>query len=469
MTDDSPHFAFRSFNHPKRKNETTFSRIILIAFSYLLIADLVIGGGGRIVTFGPFSFRMLLFFCASLVLLIMMVARNDLRLIAVKVVPWTFVIVTFYIGVALANGSIIHNIIMDANFVAVVFYLPIIYYLFVSRRSGIIIFFDYFTFLIAGFAIITIIVVIGYYLGIVDLFALDVFLKEHGYGGNTGVMPGKIVRVYTVSHLFLQFGFSILFARIIFKAATAKHYLYLFAISIALIITFTRGFWLGVLISLIVVAVCAGLKRGIKIILLFVVGMLFILTVVISTGLYSPDTLVDRVLITIESTAGTGDIVRVVQAEYALDQILAHPLFGMGFGAKMSNQYLFIREKISGREKEYTEDLGVSIELTYIDILRKFGIVGFVVFGVFTLFLLKTFQQCFNVFKNMNRELYSVLLGFQGAFIGFLATVATNPYLLNASGAFVYIVLMSAVLALKRVFGTRRVAFCGDHFKGVSP
>jgi len=428
-------------------------RRCLLLFVYLIVADIVIGGGGRLLTFGPLTIRMILFFVSLILLMSLVVYESDVQTISFKVLAFVIFFLLFYSSVGIINGSTLLNIVMDGNFIVTLLYIPIFYYLISYAPTNIIKMFNYFIFLIVILSLATVIAVILQLLGLLDLRELDFVLKDHGYGGNTGVMPGGILRIYTVSHVFLQFGLSIVLSRIMFKGAFRMDFIYALIIATALLFTFTRGLWMGAFVSAIVIVVKAGFTRLSKSIIP-VLSILFIPIVTFGMlGIYSFEQMSSRAFVTLEADKiNRGDLVRIAQVGFAMRQFSSSPLFGKGLGAKMNDDYLHVRSLISKKDKEDTGSLGVTIELTYLDLLRKFGIAGFGLVLVTAVIIPYKFARRLRLVKEYDSRLHATLFGFLAGFIGFMITVSTNPYLLNASGMFVYVLLISSLISIRKIF-----------------
>lgn len=410
---------------------------------YVAIADLMAGGGGRWFTIGPISARMIIFgLCVFLIAVYLQSSDTKLRSVSIKTMTFIVAISTFYIVVALFYGATFSNIFSDFNFLLTLLYIPVFYVVLSSWRS-IKSVNDYFVFLTLLLSVVTIGILAAYMSGFISLKGLGGIFESYGYGGNIGTFQGGMPRIFFISQVFLLLGLSILAFRLMHQARRGLFFqaVLLGIVLIALLVTNTRGLWLAAVLMFVAMGVLS--KSSLKVFALASSVSLLGLMLLIGSGVFTLEALTKRT-----STTNSGDLIRLLQASYVMEQFYDSPLIGQGFGLKLPEEYYIIRSELSHKGGEYLESTGVSIELTYLDMLRKFGVFGVALFAYFVIRLLLRSRKLLNDLKMINSNLYELLLCYSSFFVGFLVASATNPYLINASGAFVIAMMVALLLVI---------------------
>ena len=411
--------------------------------------ELMLGGGGRLVTIGPLSLRMMIYgFFVFTFYLAALAFRTEIRNMAWNLAFGITGVVLFYGTVGIMNGATWHAVFMSANSYFTLLYLPLLIYYF--NRAGLAGFFKLFMFCAMVIALFT---VISFFLGVfglIDLRQLDDILNNLAYGGNSGMMYGVIPRIHFVSQTVIQFAIAIALARILFEANYFSRYRWWAVIQnlilwLALVMTYTRGYWLGVIISIGILLYKAGLRRA-RLAVLFS-GLIIALAVggLIGSGSYGLATLASRFVSSFDTgtmEGNRGNLVRILEVFESAKQIRAHPILGVGFGVPMPASYYKTRTAITGKELEGTE---FTIELSYLDLFRQVGIAGFT--GcLIALWLLYRKTKLVLAVERPSSE-YALILGYMSGIAGFLFTAGTNPYLMSSSGLFLIIVALAILWA----------------------
>ncbi len=421
------------------------SKLKLSSYAIVLLAVLtletILGGSGRIFTWGPVSLRMVLFgaYCATFLLVILFVRtpvqKRTWVILLALVAFWSL-----YSLIGIGHGAPINAAFSDSNFVLSIVYLPLMLYAFERRPDAVEFFFRVFLVGCVLVAVATIVFFVLQSLRVIDLRALDTVLKELGYGGNTGLYgtKGYSPRVYSIMHLFLQFGVGICLARIVLsrrmKSVSRGTYLSLLTLLLALLITLTRGFWVGVVVSFLLISAFSGSRRYLRTALVGSVAVVGAIVLLVQIG-YSTESLSHRVLASFDTRDG-GNTVRAIQFVQAIDQVQESPLVGVGFGTPMPDGYYRMRSVLTGKPLSGDEFV---IELSYVDLLRKTGFLGLFLFG---LGLFVYGRKAYRLIRRgrIDKDKQMVdYVGYMSALGGFLLTATTNPYLLCSAGLFVFI------------------------------
>ena len=274
-------------------------------------------------------------------------------------------------------------------------------------------------------------------------------LAEKSMGGIALLQTG-IYRIYLRSQIFFQVAILLGAWAIIYKKDIQKKLIYLCEgiLLFALILTYTRGFWLGFAISAIIVLI-AEFKNFKK--LLLIAGIAFLVTVVLfvaSTVVYQGPKAFQEVInrfdpsLTVmfsddttefeteeakieENNKGAVEL-RAATLMGSWKKISQKPIIGNGLGTNLDG----IRE--DGKT-----------EYMYLDIIMKMGIIGFILFCI--VFFEPVFVQIKNQimskkiqdsewidFNSMNKYLVA-------SYVGILITSYVNPFLLNPMGVTLFI------------------------------
>jgi hypothetical protein len=280
-------------------------------------------------------------------------------------------------------------------------------------------------------ALVTVLLAVAVLSGAIPVASLEhVLISRVDMGGTVSYDPSGALRLYLGSGLFLQVGLVLVVWELLRKPRRVWPWLLLGLFALALLATYTRGYWLGAAVGAAIV-IGLGLSRprqtiaamGVAVVL-FLVGTL----AASNFGISLPNYLWDRVgsigLFEFSDGAqnsGVGsNVVKLVQAKVLLAHIAERPVVGWGFGTIAP---------------DYPYAQSYSYELSYLDLAYKTGIVGLLLFVSFPLRLL------FDAIRGrLGRISLPPGIGRREAAvpIGVLCSVlvvwATNPYLGAAFG-----------------------------------
>jgi O-antigen ligase len=172
-------------------------------------------------------------------------------------------------------------------------------------------------------------------------------------------------------------------------------------------------------------------KKIIKLWLIIVFGLLFVLVYFFSNGHLNVDSFIDRFALVFVDDGGA----RTSQAASLYSAFLSYPFFGSGIGG--------ISELVR------SEDAPWVYELTYLQLLFNFGIVGTALFGA--LFFSQIWRvRCNSRYRRINYSIEERSM-FSGAFF-LIFGAATNPYL----GSFDFMLMIGIVpFVANTCFGKR--------------
>lgn len=432
-----------------------FDQLSLVAI-FLFAAECVLGCSGQWLRFGPVSIRMVLF-AICFVLTLPNVFRNLKELLRTPHVIWT-VLLGIYLVIAAVigwrRGNSLGFIKADITGYMTFALLPGMLTTICTRERVAkltnVVFYS-------AFALGAVTVIMHFFLAFAtdtQIFELNNWINDHSMGGMATMVTG-MQRTYFRSHIFLQVGLLIGLQKVWCKKGKARWLLFgaEAILAYACLMTYTRGFWLGLAIS----AVCLlalypwQWKRYLS-----SVGILALLLAVLFTlsGLaygkavaaievvnrFNPNLFTGAIFLPSHgdatgSTDGTEDTeptdpdadqvsVQIRQESLRLlgEKISDKPLFGNGLGTNL--------DEIRNDGK---------VEYMYYDVIMKTGLVGFVFF--FAAFFLPVFGLLKRRVKALARkeeipwdspQMQNTTL--LAAFLGVAITSYLNPFLINPMG-----------------------------------
>ncbi len=281
---------------------------------------------------------------------------------------------------------------------------------------------------------------------VLSILVALMMIAQYFIGDITQILPGRVEVLYTanisdpgVTRIIPPGQSLVLLALIVFpvlmildkspsKPKFIFRFLLMLIVGLAVIITFNRNFWVAVVIAMVLVAFLISFSEKIKfanlaiwLAMIVIVGMLLILSIAgnqtqafvsgVATRfdtLFNPDTLGESSL-----------AYRQVETEYALPQIAAHPLIGLGLGAN----YRPLDNRIDFGVLGY--DKLAYIHNGHVWMILKTGIIGYLFFIWFLfLFLQRSFTHWRQISDPFQR---AIVLAFAVAVIGILPAIIVNP------------------------------------------
>ena len=427
---------------------------------FLFALECVLGCSGQWLRFGSVSIRMVLF-AVCFLLTLPNVLRKMRQLTRTPQVIFTLLYGVYLVAAAIIgwrNGNRLSFIVADFTGCLSLALLPGFLATIHTRhrlaRVSDVLFYGA---LVLGF--VTVVLHFWFAFASTDLInAMNNWLNDRAMGGFADL--GGVQRIYLRSQIFLQVGLLLGLRKIETTRGAVRWLLYGAEgmLAFACLMSFTRGFWLGFALSAVFLLVLKPLqwKRYLTTvgITAAVVALLFLLSSFAYTKPYAAQRFIGRfdsnliagtLLPPDASDSATEpsdpDISDSDEAAVTLRQetlqmlwekIGNKPLFGNGLGTNLDG----LRE--DGK-----------VEYTYLDVLMKMGIVGFLIFlCLFALpvwLLLKQRLQNWKSGKDGDwgsEEMHKMVL--LAAYLGVAVTSAMNPFLLNPMGILLFMQLAAA-------------------------
>lgn len=262
---------------------------------------------------------------------------------------------------------------------------------------------------------------------IIDLYR---WTRRSGLGEITQL--DSFYRIFFQSQIYSLIGYFIFFAYLVFlmKKKECKFYSFLplFLPTLSILVSFSRSFWSGFIVTLIIFLAILKIKEKFSYLDLVKIFSIILLIFIISFSLIwlslklPPKVKVDLASLVekrmeLEEPAASS---RLLQLPYLLTEISEKPFFGSGFGKTVS--YFSRDPRILGLYTTYAFEWG------YLDIWLKIGLVGLF---FFFLLLWKIFRKGLQQISNFQQPLiFGLLMGL----IALLVTHITSPYLNHPLG-----------------------------------
>lgn len=424
---------------------------------YIATIELVLGGasGKWLELPQGISLRIGMFFILLLVLLVLFL-RKKITLKTFTKSKFFYPIIILAIGfplffglvIGMINGNSLSFIFSDANGHFFYLFFLILFGILTTHKKLWQFFLVYFFAIVASALLIDIL----YSLSIshvIDILQVKYFFRQYTFGGNAvGIMPSGAYRIYLGSGIFYQIGLAIALSMAALTKNKQLRWFSVFSVPIlifAVSATYTRGFWVGAIISmlLIIILIRKSLRKKMVVALIFFfiaafMGSWYIFQYSLfhfySERLISSIPYVERIndipifknldsetkkkVINIDQVRladpWSSDY-KLIQSQTLWSEIKQKPILGHGFGAVI---------------KEYGD--GFSFELTYLDMLFKFGFLGMAIWGLIIFMILKKgFQK---IRAQIDPDKKALLLGAVTGLAGLLFTASTNPYIMASFG-----------------------------------
>lgn len=249
------------------------------------------------------------------------------------------------------------------------------------------------------------------------------WLRDTGQA-EVSYLGGRFFRVFFYSHLFLIFTFLLVLVWPDREQRTIRvgRLMVGVASAIALIISFSRSFWLGVIVGCLAALWFMPRSQRWK---FFGLAVASIGLLVLGFAFLSPPVFTvfsDRVTSLFNPTSEIATQTRLNLLPTLLDKIKAEALFGHGFGATV-----VFTTFVPGTEMiEYVS--AYLFEWTYLDILVKIGLIGLAAFAFFAISLFRLLLRCYRYGNEAVTRWLIVSL------VAFFIVNVTTPYLNHPIG-----------------------------------
>ena len=407
---------------------------------YILFAELFFGSRGHLLEFdyGPVSISLrLVIFAAVFLAWIVSAARSSnfgvrIQNTKYKILYTALLVVLGYgIIIGILNGNSIANVFNDANGYLYLLILPAVFSAITSKEHVVRIL------QILGAAIVvvalkTLILFIWFAGDFVGVATLYHWVIERDIGEITGIV-GSASRIFMQSQFYALIGafvFGVLyFGKFDSFFSKRVTWLVLAASYLSIILSLSRSFWLGAIAGSIFASLAVlfilkvSFARLFKfgLIVLFIIalelGGLYLITV--STGGGISGSVISRIENPVNEAAGSA---RLLLLPKLLTGIREAPIFGKGFGSELSYKS-FLPDKVAENNPD-GEITAFTFEWGYLDMILKFGILGFLVY----LFWIAS------IFKSGWHRSHPVALGLLAGLVALVVLNVTTPYLNHPLG-----------------------------------
>ena len=436
---------------------------------YLVLAELFIASKGYLFAWSvgeqDISVRLGIFIALFIVWLIKALISKDLALKKSKLFwPYIALFLALIGGIIWGyfQGNALSHIFFDVNGY---FYYGLVFIFFMVLKSWakveavMQVFFA--SLLAMGLKTLTLLYIFSHKIG--SLNYIYRWVRTTGVGEIT-LMDSGFYRIFFQSHIYFLFAFIILALVLIksqdLKLTKKKVYgllAFLILSSTILFLSYSRSFWLGWLVAIILLTGWLIFYNKTKIRALVKISSQFLLIIIVSLGLVwgitnfpwpDPDRSVSLLSLVEERTEIEGEV--AAGSRFNLlgplkDQILSAPLIGTGFGTTVTYATEDPRALESNPSGLFTTFL---FEWGYLDTITETGFIGLMIY-LWLLFVI--FWQGYKIIRTRNPEFRTqniVQSAFLLSFLALLAVHFTTPYLNHPLGIG-WALLCSAVLSLK--------------------
>ncbi len=427
----------------------------------IALTELFLGSQGHLFTISinnfEISIRIGIFIVLALVYFINLIRNKTFSVFRKSKFFLPSLIFFLFIGWALLNGFLKHNILanifFDSNAFFYLFYILMFFEVITNEKIIIKIFLTLAAAVIVIFLLTLCYFLIFAYQPPLDLTLMYKWIRDKRIGEITYV-TGNIYRIFLQAQIYSLIGFVIAFVFLISRylknnqLTIVKPLKFLIIIvtlagSLATILCFSRSNWVGGMAAIFLLLIFLLIYFKIPFKNLIKISALFIIIIIIDllflyfiSGNFSPNLIKNRLSNLTEDSAG---ISRLNQLKPLLKNIKENWLFGAGFGKTVTyqtNDPRVLKKAPSGWYTTYAFEWG------YLDLLLKLGIIGFL---AYLYLLIKIFKVGFALFKKvitLNQQL--LILGLLAGLISLTFTHIFSPYLNHPLG-FGYLLLTMAI------------------------
>lgn len=427
---------------------------------YISFLELFVGSFGRLVSIDlcGFSLSLRIFiFVVSFIFGIIYIIKNRKLDFLKSQYKWFYIayilILIFGIIIALINKTKISNIFFDINNFIFFLILPIYYQIIIKEES---VLKNLFYIFISATLFLSLKTIIVFYLfsqhfSCLDFTRLYKWIRDSRLGEITK-MNDHFYRIFFQSQIYLTIAFVINSIILFFSKLNKNDKLFFYLLLItnlsAIIISFSRSFWLGIFIAIFILfffCIFSGKQKFLDIIknylklfgvLVFSVFFIFILLKIPNTHINFADMLSGRVS---ESDASSNSRMELLQP--MLRDIKNSPIIGYGFAHEIT---YFSKDPRNLNESNPTGSVTTySFEWGWLSFWLKMGIFGL----LFYVFLsLKIILDSVKLISSNNVLFISLLL----CFISVLVVHIFSPYLDHPLGLGFIILLICIIENFKQ-------------------
>ena len=217
--------------------------------------------------------------------------------------------------------------------------------------------------------------------------------------GEIALIDWPLYRIFFQSHFYLLVSFFIILGLLFFNKWKKSECCWLFIIAwfdiLGLLISQSRSFWLVGVMTLVFFIILAIFKfkfKWQKIIWLVIITPVFVISGHLAVNFLIGDFNINLFFSRLSGgTAQVGVSSRQAQITPALSAIKKAPLWGQGWGKKIT--YLSADPRIKNDQNPTGTYSTYALELGYLDLILKIGLLGLTAYGLFLLLLAKSWLK----------------------------------------------------------------------------
>ena len=300
-----------------------------------------------------------------------------------------------------------------------------------------------------GLGLLTIIVLILFVINLAEVHDQFYWWWRGTVIGKATATSNNFFRIVTPAHLLILPLFLVYLSFLTeirkLKSREKKWLIWLsiFASS-ALLINFSRAYFLGILIGLILLAKGLNWRRWLVfsclviLILIIEFGLLFGL-VNGGQALQGLDFFKNRMRTLISPEQEISSLTRMNILPRLIEKISDQPIFGRGLGATVS--YI---DQLTGQEKSTFH-----LDWGYLEIWLELGLFGLISYGLILFYI---FYQGWQKIKILSRDIFQkrLIIGLLAGLASLIVATLTGPFLFHSLGIFYLILTLSIIVNVKK-------------------
>lgn len=422
---------------------------------YIIIIETILGGAGRLFVFHSLSIRMMLYGISFVLLIINLFIKRksilkrqyniEIKIVILLAVYLLFSSINGYVFSRNSLGQVVGDLTGYSS-LAMIFIFTYI----VDDKIEV----DFIIKLISICIIIQAIIILGLHyllgMGILNFNGLNDLLQNL-YLGNLSYIEPDSIRIFFKSSIYLEVGFVFILDLILKEKSKKIKWIYtisLVFVGYAIILSFTRGFWISAFILVVMYGIFNYSKNLFKTIGCVVIGMIIMFGVTFldfgNSNVFYSTILRTGVHLSSEVTTGKNVVKthNIPKSDEGVDLSLAYrdklkkamfthiekdPILGNGFGV--------VLKEIGQKESR--------CEYMFLDIIMEMGIVGFCIYiSIFVSIFIKWIKIKIRSGKLASKNSLDVIII---GLIGIMITSFSNPFLNNPLGIIYLLFVISAI------------------------
>ena len=416
----------------EKENKLSITKLLFI----ITLFELIFLGTGRVLNIYGITLREIFFLLNFYIFFTFLFLKRKFFFSSLVKISVIFVFLNFFIWgllLALVRNNSLYYAFADSNGILYLLYiLPWTSFAFYenwSRRFVI----NTFLIFIFLFSIVVNSAVIFSLFGYLNLYQIGSYLSNTlHFQLISGIMPGGFPRIIWVQFIFFIPATLFFTSRLISrKNFSFLKLIMLLSCLLALVFSYSRGLWLGLIVGLIFLFLISRKTVKAKNIIIIVVIFLFCLVVIGLLNFNYLTLIGERILLSFNMQE-ISNAIRFSQAEFLLTEWMKYPVFGKGYGATVEG---LVRSEIAP----------YSFELEPIALLMKLGLIGIILWIFYFIFLI--YESKRQIRNNKEDWIFRAIYSSIPAII---VASSTNPYLLNSVGMGI-IALFILVLTINKI------------------